>query len=110
MTTDLSMLRVIDQNTGEQVVIDLSSTGEIMVEDVTIAPPADIFVITPSNTEDLEHATRGIYVGIAGNITLTTVNGKTGMLANVAAGSILPIQAIRVFVTGTSATNLVGVY
>jgi len=104
------MLRVIDQNTGEQVNIDLSDVGEVMVEDVAIAPPADIFVITPSDDDNLEHATRGIYIGTAGNIKLTTTNGKTGTFVNVAAGSILPIQAIKVFETDTNAANLVGVY
>lgn len=68
--------------------------------------------VTPSDTTDLPALTFGVYVGGAGNLTVdfADVNAKGILLAGVPAGSILPIQVVRVRQTGTTATNIVALY
>lgn len=65
-------------------------------------------VISPSDTTDLQRATRAIYVGGTGDLRVTFVDGQTVTLSGVPAGGILPLRVIRVLATGTTATGLVG--
>ena len=74
------------------------------------SPAANAFAIVPNNTSDLAYATRAIYVGGDGNITLVTIEDETVTFVGVKAGSILPISVKRVNATLTTATNLVGLY
>lgn len=74
------------------------------------SPASNAFAIVPSNTVDLDYATRAIYVGGDGNITLVTIKNETVTLVGVKAGSILPISVKRVNASLTTATNLVGLY
>lgn len=75
-----------------------------------VAPFSDGFAITPHDTNELANVTRAIYVGGAGNIALTTVNGDSITLAGLALGDWVPIRAKIVLSTGTTATNLVGLF
>lgn len=54
--------------------------------------------------------TRAIYTGSGGNIKVTMVGGETVTLVSVGAGSLLPIAIRRLWSTGTSATDVVGLY
>jgi len=65
----------------------------------------DAFTITPSASEFNVRA-QAIYVGGAGDITLTTEAGNSVTFVAVIAGSILPISAVAV--TAATATNLLG--
>lgn len=69
-------------------------------------------VITPNDSTDNtgDKAVRGLYVGGAGNIALTTSNGEDVTLVGCQAGSIIPIRPRRVKSTGTTATNIIGFY
>jgi hypothetical protein len=51
-----------------------------------------------------------IYVGGLGNVKVTTAQGDDVTFTNVQAGSVLPVQVIRVWATGTTASNLVRIY
>jgi hypothetical protein len=66
--------------------------------------------ITPDNSNDLDKATRGIYVGVSGDVKVDMVRGGTVTFIGLAAGIIHPIRAIRVYATGTTATSIIGVY
>ncbi len=75
----------------------------------TIDSVADsAYVITPSDGSDLPSATRSIYVGGAGNISVIMANDDAAVaFINVAAGSVLPIRVKQVLSTDTTATDLV---
>lgn len=73
-------------------------------------PPDEAASIAPSDTADLAVATRALYVGTGGDVRLRMLGGGEITLANVASGSLIPIRATRVFATGTSATQLVGLW
>lgn len=64
--------------------------------------------ITPSDTANLPRIADSLYVGVAGNVRLIAVDGEDTTFQNLAAGSILPIRALKVWATGTTATGLVG--
>jgi hypothetical protein len=79
-------------------------------------------VITASDTTDLP-TTRAIYVGGTGDIAIVMPDHNLALgasaaaaqavdvvFSNVSAGTILPVQAVRVLSTGTTATNLVALY
>lgn len=71
--------------------------------------PGDAQAITPSDTVNLSTA-MVIWVGGAGNIKVTTAQGTAITFTGVLAGSILPVQVLRVWSTGTTATNMVGIF
>ena len=68
----------------------------------------DAFPITPNDSTDLATPTKGIYVGVAGNLKVTQAS-QTVTYTNLVAGMIHPIHATRVFDTGTTATGIIGV-
>lgn len=73
------------------------------------SPGSNFFAITPDNGNDLATYTRGIYVGVSGDISIDGVGGGTSIvLQNLAAGVWHPIRAKRVRSTGTAATGIVG--
>lgn len=67
-----------------------------------------LVVITPSDTVSLAAPARALYVGGAGNISIQPLEGPAVTLVGVPAGALLPISVTRVNVTGTTATDLVG--
>ena len=71
-------------------------------------PASKGFAITPSDTENLRYITRAIYVGGSGNIAFRTDAGDILAFAGAVVGTVLPIRANKVYSTGTTATNLVG--
>ena len=65
--------------------------------------------ITTSDSSTIA-PTVGIYVGGAGNVKVDLVDGGTVTFSAVPVGTILPIQATRVYATGTTATLMVALY
>ena len=66
--------------------------------------------ITPSDTVDLEYVTRGVYVGVSGNVAAVMASGEVVVFVAMAAGIIHPLSVSRINSTSTDATNLVAVY
>ncbi len=67
-----------------------------------------IFEITPSDTVDLDPPAWALYVGVTGDVTIDTPAGDTVTLTNLLQGVIHNIQARRVYATGTTATQIMG--
>jgi hypothetical protein len=79
------------------------------VTDTITSPARDCFSIVANDAQDLARATKAIYVGDGGTITLRAVGSQSDVtLTNVPSGAILPIRVRAVRVTGTSAANIVG--
>lgn len=68
--------------------------------------PTDWLAITPSDTAPVDLV--GLYVGGAGNLTVTTSKGSTTTFLSVPAGSLIPGRFVQVKATGTTATGIVG--
>jgi hypothetical protein len=76
-----------------------------------ISPARNGAAITPNDSTDLTYVTKSLFIGVGGNVTIDHVYSGTSILyANVPSGTILPVQATRVYATGTTATSIVGMY
>jgi hypothetical protein len=51
-----------------------------------------------------------IYVGGAGNVKVTTAQGDEVTFSSIPSGQVIPVQVIRVWNTGTTATDLLRIY
>lgn len=72
------------------------------------APAISGETIVPDDQADLAYATRGLYVGLTGDVSLQTLAGDQIVLAGAQAGTIYPIRVRRVNASGTTASGLVG--
>jgi hypothetical protein len=70
------------------------------------------FAITTSDlaANNFATITRGLYVGGAGNAVVVMQDGTQLTLNGLVVGSIYALRLKRVNATGTTATNLVGLY
>lgn len=74
-----------------------------------IAPARAALVITPSDSSDLENATRAVYVGQGGDLVVKLVGDEQEvMFANVPSGTLLPVRLKSVQATGTTASQVIG--
>jgi len=80
-----------------------------LTADATVSARRATTVIT-SDTVVYEQPTRGVYVGVGGNVTVEMVSGGIVTFVGVLAGTLLPIQVDRIYATGTTATSLVALY
>jgi len=51
-----------------------------------------------------------LYIGTAGNIKVTTVAGDDVTFSGVLGGSFFPVNVVKVFSTGTTATNIIALW
>jgi hypothetical protein len=66
--------------------------------------------VTPDNSGALR-CTRALFIGTGGSVTVDmAVEGDSITFANVPSGTTLPIQVVRVYLTGTSAADIVALY
>jgi len=66
--------------------------------------------ITAHDSNNISSPVRAIYVGVGGDVAVVGLDGTAVTFKNVPTGAILPVQAIRVNSTNTTATNMVGMY
>lgn len=71
-------------------------------------PAFDAVAIVPADSGTLAGPPRALYVGVGGDVRVRTRAGTDVTFFNVPAGSILPIEFIRVWNTGTTASQMVG--
>lgn len=83
-------------------------------------PSSDAVAVTLADSDLANEPTRGLYVGTTGNVRVTmyggidkngdAVTGQTVTFNSVPAGAILPLRVVRVWSTGTTASNIVALY
>ncbi len=74
------------------------------------SPPENAAEIVPDDAAPLPHVTRALYVGGAGDVTLRMLGGDEVTFQGLAAGTLLPIRAVLVKLSGTTASGLVGLW
>jgi hypothetical protein len=75
-----------------------------------IDPAEGAFEIVPSDDTNLMYVTRGLYVGILGDVHVITAAGDNVTFVELAAGVVHPLRIRRVLASGTDAGELIGVY
>lgn len=67
--------------------------------------------VTPSDTVNFTNITRGLYVGVAGDLSLEMEeDGTTIIFTAVPVGTVLHVRCTRVNATNTTATNITALY
>jgi hypothetical protein len=70
-------------------------------------PAGGAFAVTKGTP--FAFAARALYVGVAGDVTLTTINGEEVTFVGVPAGTTLPVRCIEVADSGDS-DSIIGLY
>jgi hypothetical protein len=68
------------------------------------------FAVTPHDTNALSFVTRELFIGTGGNIALELKHGDSITLNNVPDGARLPYRVSKLLATGTTASDIVGLY
>lgn len=72
--------------------------------------------VTPSDTDDIEISqgvkSRGcvLYVGTSGDLRVLTEGGDDIVFKNLASGSFIPVQVLKVFSTNTTARDIIALW
>ena len=72
--------------------------------------------VTPSDTANVPSVSGGtnngcvLYVGSAGNLRVQTVGGDDVTFNNINTGAFIPVQIVRVYATGTTASNILALW
>lgn len=86
----------------------MAGTPSYRTADATVSA-FDAAAVTPGDSTALR-PTRGLYIGGAGNVKVEMSLGNVVTFTGVLAGSILPVQVVKVYSTDTTATNIVALY
>jgi hypothetical protein len=71
-------------------------------------PAVRLRAVTPNDTDPLVFVCKALYVGTGGNVAIMASEDTAAVtLTNVQSGSIIPVRALRVMATGTTATGIV---
>ena len=72
-------------------------------------PAVSVFDITPDDTTDLAHVTLALNVATPGIVRVTTAQGTTSDVS-IHPGHAFPLRVRRVWMTGTTATGIRGLF
>ena len=75
-----------------------------------ISPARSAMTIVPSDSTDLPHVSRAIYVGQGGDLTVEMADGDVTTFEAVPGGSVLPIRVKRVRNTATTANAIISLW
>lgn len=75
-------------------------------------------VVTPSDTANIPNISDPaipnngcvIFVGVGGDLRVSTTGGDDVVFKNVPTGSFVPVQVVKVFATNTTATDIVALW
>jgi hypothetical protein len=73
------------------------------------SPASNAVLVTPDDNADLTDASRALWIGTAGDLTVTMLGGQTLTFPNLL-GGWHPIRVTRVHATGTAASGIVAVW
>lgn len=87
------------------------AAADAFAKDISqIGPARNAVAVTPSDSTDLPNVSRAIIVGGSGNVSVNMSGSGSAVVIAMNAGSIYPIAASRVLLTGTTATGIVALW
>jgi len=72
--------------------------------------PLNAAAVTVHDTNLIASGPCTLFVGVGGDVKVTTLGGQAVTFKNVASGSFMPVVVTQVFDTGTTATNMLALY
>lgn len=75
----------------------------------TLATAGHAFAVTTDDANDLAAYAEALYVGVTGDVKVDTANGETVTFKAHPVGYLL-CSVRRVYASGTTATNILGLY
>ncbi|MBB6123255.1 spike base protein, RCAP_Rcc01079 family [Sphingobium subterraneum] len=77
--------------------------------DAAFQPARRAFAVVPHPTNEVDPLPKALYIGTGGNVTLRSIDGSADVVfKNLASGQILDVRAQFVRVSGTTATDIIG--
>ncbi len=73
-------------------------------------PASNAALVSPDDGANIAAESRGLWVGGAGNMKVTMLDGTTLLISGIQAGTLLPIRVSRVWASTTTATLIVALY
>lgn len=73
------------------------------------APAYGGFAVTTSDSVNFGFPARALYIGVSGDVVAVLLDGSALTFKSVPIG-ILPVRCSRVNATGTTATNIIGLF
>lgn len=83
----------------------INNTRLLLNADIFTAVAKSYIVYANNNKEGCV-----LYVGTGGNLRVLTAGGQDVTFANIIGGTFLPVQVLKVFATGTAASNIVALW
>lgn len=74
------------------------------------APSEDAVAIQPDDSATLSYATRAIYIGTGGDLRVRMLGHADVTFVGLPQGALLPLRVTQVFTTGTTASDIVGLW
>ncbi|MDA5093071.1 hypothetical protein O2N63_03130 [Aliiroseovarius sp. KMU-50] len=75
------------------------------------SPASNAFSVTPDDANDLPVVTRGLYLGETSTVQIVLQGDDTPVtFTNLIGGVVHPLRVKRVYATGSTATDIVGIY
>ncbi len=96
--------------TAATVVSVTNETTLVLNADIFTAINKDYIVYVASSQSTIGNQGCVLYIGGAGNVAMTTNGGDVVTLVGLNTGQFVPVQALRVSATGTTATNIIALW
>lgn len=74
------------------------------------SPPEEAAAVVPDDMTDLARVTRAVYVGNGGDLRVRMLRGGVVTFAGVPDGSLIPMRVSQIYATGTTASDIVGLW
>lgn len=76
----------------------------------TTASAVTASAVTPSDTVPFSTPTAALYIGVSGDVKILLANDSAAVVFKAVPVGPLYVQALQVFATGTTATNILALY
>lgn len=76
----------------------------------TVTPSDSLTIPSVSSQDGSGNNGCALYVGTGGDVRVTTAGGDDVIFFNLQDGSFVPVQVLKVWITGTTASNIVALW